>query len=115
MSSAWHPPPVHLTPSSCRLAELSFGPPLGTFATEYASDHLRLEQGDCLILYTDGVTEARHDTEMLGEARLVEAVRGFRGRSAEDIAQGVADAARAFGTRLRDDLQVVVVRLSRDP
>ena len=67
---------------------------------------------DYLVLYTDGVTEARHDGELFGEQRLLEVVTGLRGRSAQVVADCVRDAALAFAGHLRDDLQVVVLRLA---
>ena len=62
------------------------------------------------MLYTDGVTEARRGAELLGEHRLLETVRGLRGRSAQEVAEGARDTALAFAGKLRDDLQVVVLR-----
>jgi serine phosphatase RsbU (regulator of sigma subunit) len=68
---------------------------------------------DYLVLYTDGVTEARQETELLGEKRLLEIVEGLRGHSAQEVAEGVRDAASEFADgRLNDDLQVVVLRLA---
>ena len=68
---------------------------------------------DYLVLYTDGVTEARRDGELLGERRLLEIVEGLRGRSAQEVTDGVRDAASEFADgRLRDDMQVVVLRLA---
>jgi len=67
---------------------------------------------DYLVFYTDGVTEARRESDLFGEERLLKAVSGLRGRSAQEVAEGVRDVALAFGGELRDDLQVVVVRLA---
>ena len=67
---------------------------------------------DYLVLYTDGVTEARRGGELLGEQRLLEIVVGLRGRSAQEVAEGVRYAAAAFAGRLSDDLQVVVLGLA---
>ncbi len=69
---------------------------------------------DYLVLYTDGVTEARHDDELFGEEPPVEGVvQSLRGSSVwTRWPKPYADAARGFGGQLRDDLQVVVVRLS---
>jgi serine phosphatase RsbU (regulator of sigma subunit) len=49
---------------------------------------LRLGPGDLLLVYSDGVTEARggpSGTEMLGEARLRNAVAGCAGSTPEDV------------------------------
>jgi serine phosphatase RsbU (regulator of sigma subunit) len=56
------------------------------------------------------VTEARRDRELFGEQRLVAAVAGLRGRSAQELADGVLKAVTAFAGRLRDDLQIVTLR-----
>ncbi len=112
-ASAGHPSPVHLAAFSCRPLSVTFGPPLGSFERPYVNDHAMLTVEDYLVFYTDGVTEARRaDRELLGEQRLLEIVAGLRGRSAQEVAEGVRDAAIAFGGRLRDDLQVVVLRLA---
>ncbi|MGZ4199335.1 MAG: GAF domain-containing protein, partial [Thermoleophilia bacterium] len=111
-ASAGHPAPVHLGAFSCRLLDVAFGPPLGSFSRAYANAHAMLTLEDYLVLYTDGVTEARQGIEMLGSDRLLEVVAGLRGRSAQEVADGVRDAALAYAGRLRDDLQVVVLRLA---
>jgi PAS domain S-box-containing protein len=111
VASAGHPAPIHLSSRSCQVMDLAFGPPLGSFPHDYGASHVMLTLDDYLMLYTDGVTEARRGAELFGEARLLEAVEALRGGTAEEMAQGIADAALGFG-QLRDDLQVVVLRLS---
>ena len=112
VASAGHPAPIHLTASSCQLFEPPFGPPLNTFVRDYGVAHLTLALDDYLVLYTDGVTEARRGSELFGEERLFEIVSGLRGRSAQEVAIGVREAASRFAAgRLNDDLQVVVLRL----
>ena len=111
-ASAGHPSPVHLGAFSCRTLDVAFGPPLGSFDHSYLNAHAMLTLEDYLVLYTDGVTESRKGTELFGEQRLLEVVSGLRGRSAQAVAEGLRDAALAFAGRLRDDLQVVVVRLA---
>jgi sigma-B regulation protein RsbU (phosphoserine phosphatase) len=110
-ASAGHPPPVHLSPSSCGLLELRFGVPLGSFDEDYLHAELQLTPDDALVLYTDGVTEARRGRELFGYERLVEAVSALRGSSVQELAEGVRDAAVGFAGRLRDDLHVVAFRL----
>ena len=112
-ASAGHPAPVRLGAFTCRALDVRYGPPLGTLERPYDNAHAMLTLEDYLVLYTDGVTEARHEVELLGEKRLLEIVDGLRGRSAQEVAEGVRDAALEFAGRLRDDLQVVVLRLAR--
>ena len=111
-ASAGHPAPVHLGAFTSRTLEVAFGPPLGTFERPFANAHVMLTLEDYLVLYTDGVTEARRNGELFGEQRLIEMVSSLRGRSAQEVAEGVRDAALGFAGRLRDDLQVVVLRLA---
>ena len=111
-ASAGHPAPAHLGAFSCQTLEVAFGPPLGTFEHSYANAHATLTLDTYLVLYTDGVTEARRGAALLGEKRLLEVVADLRGGSAQEVAAGVRDAALAFAGRLRDDLQVVVLRLA---
>jgi serine phosphatase RsbU (regulator of sigma subunit) len=111
-ASAGHPAPVHLSALACLPLKVAFGPPLGSFEHDYANAQAVLTLEDYLVLYTDGVTEARRGGELFGEARLIELVAELRGGSAQQVADGVRDAVLAYGGRLRDDLQVVVLRLA---
>ena len=72
-ASAGHPAPIHLGPNVCRPLAVPFGPPLGSFEHSYECAHAMLTLDDSLVLYTDGVTEARRAGEMYGERRLIEA------------------------------------------
>jgi hypothetical protein len=102
-----------LSAAACGVLDVVFGPPLGSFGHTFENAEVALDRNDSLVLYTDGVTEARQGIRMFGEARLLEAVSDLHGHPAQAVADGVADAARAFGGgRLRDDLQVVVLRLT---
>jgi serine phosphatase RsbU (regulator of sigma subunit) len=80
--------------------------------SDYATAHVTLTPEDSLVLYTDGVIEAHRGDELFGEERLAEAVTGLRGRSAQGLADGVLEAVETFADRLRDDLQVVTLRLA---
>ncbi|HWM10850.1 MAG TPA: GAF domain-containing SpoIIE family protein phosphatase, partial [Solirubrobacteraceae bacterium] len=76
---------------------------------------LRLEAGDTLVLYTDGVVDARAaDAERFGEARLRDAVDAAAGAgSAEAVAAAVDEAVAAFEPgRTRDDRAILVLRVS---
>jgi PAS domain S-box-containing protein len=109
-ASAGHLPPVHLSARPGRLLDVVFGTPLGSFECRYADSRAALTPGDYLVLYTDGLTEARRDGEIFGEKRLLETVGDLRGRSAQDVAEALREAALAFAGSLGDDLHVVVLR-----
>jgi phosphoserine phosphatase RsbU/P len=111
-ASAGHPAAVHLGAFTCRPLDVVFGLPLGLFERAYINGHAMLAVDDYLVLYTDGVTEARRDGEMFGEQRLIETVEGLRGRSAQEVAEAVRGAVLGYCGQLRDDLELVVLRLA---
>ena len=58
---------------------------------------LRLNPGDCLVLYTDGVTEAfSPQGDMFGEERLIEVLRGMHGSSASELLEKIETAVQKF-------------------
>ncbi len=72
-----------------------------------------LQPGDSLILYTDGVTEARNSAgEFFDDDRLVDVVKTHANASAEKIAAQIVGAVEAFtdGHPRSDDLTLVVIR-----
>jgi serine phosphatase RsbU (regulator of sigma subunit) len=69
------------------------------------------EPGAVVVLYTDGVVEARRDGELYGEARLDRLLAEHRQVPAQQLAEVVLeDCRRWVGGDLRDDCAVVVVR-----
>lgn len=73
-----------------------------------------LGAGDAIVLYTDGVTEARAFGEEFGEARLRAVLAESAGMPAQVIAERVAHEVSDFtGGALQDDLAVLVVSAAR--
>jgi phosphoserine phosphatase RsbU/P len=71
----------------------------------------RLEDGDVLVLYTDGVTEARRGREEFGEERLIELLGRFAGSTAAELTAAVEDEVLAFQEGVaRDDIAVLAIR-----
>src|SRR5204862_54189 len=77
----------------------------------------QLEPGAAVVLYTDGIVEARHGGELYGNERLQEVLAGNAGAEAEQLAKAVVADARGFGGgELSDDGAVVAVdRATRAP
>jgi PAS domain S-box-containing protein len=69
-----------------------------------------LDAGESLVLYTDGVTEARTTGDVYGSAGLEELLRAAAGEDAAGIAARVDRAAAHAGAR-RDDVAVLVGRV----
>jgi PAS domain S-box-containing protein len=114
VSRAGHPPPL-VVRSAGRVDPLGRpGTLLGPFAeVRLHDDAAELTPGDALVLYTDGITEARRDGEMFGEDRLRSLLRDLAGRGAEEIARAVERAVAAHhGGPLGDDLALLVLRVS---
>jgi serine phosphatase RsbU (regulator of sigma subunit) len=78
---------------------------------EYEEVCASLEIGAAVVLYTDGVLEARRDGELYGVERLDRILARERRRPAGQIARAVLDDCRAFSRgELADDCAVVVVK-----
>jgi sigma-B regulation protein RsbU (phosphoserine phosphatase) len=92
----------------------STGLPLGLFCqAQYTVKQLRLDTGDSLALYSDGITEAQDpDGTEYGEERLARSLRTYLGEDTRAIADGVLrDLARFRGMRAQgDDMTLLLVR-----
>jgi serine phosphatase RsbU (regulator of sigma subunit) len=81
--------------------------------TEYSSHTLRLEPGDVLFLYTDGVTEAMdRDGRFFGEGRLESYLGQQRSATEQEIVDGVFERLETFvaGAPQSDDITVLAFR-----
>jgi serine phosphatase RsbU (regulator of sigma subunit) len=81
---------------------------------DYTQQSLQLAPGDCLLLYTDGITEAMNaESEMFGDDRLASVFAQLApNRSAQRIVDGLVEALEQFrrGQIGTDDVTAVVVR-----
>jgi sigma-B regulation protein RsbU (phosphoserine phosphatase) len=112
-SNAGHNPPFLLKASHHRVEQLAHGGPvLGpTPDATYTRGFAKLDPGDLLCLYSDGVVEAhdRHDREF-GMDRLQRVVKSNRSGSAEQIGREVLARVGRWGREGEDDRTIVIVK-----
>lgn len=91
------------------------GTVLGAFPDmRYPEDHIHLREGDMLILYTDGVTEAMSESmEEFGTERLIDMAMTVRSRPAKKIAAAIKRAVLSFSKQAvpGDDLTLVILKV----
>jgi serine phosphatase RsbU (regulator of sigma subunit) len=77
----------------------------------------RLDPGDLLTLYTDGVTEAFDDVgEEFGEERFLDAVHRHRHRSPQSLLASLLDEVRDWSAEEQhDDVTLIVARRRASP
>ena len=86
----------------------------GFDTTQYKEAEIQLESGDCLFLYTDGLTEAHNaSSELYGEKRLLDKLNSIKTRGGEGFLKQIADDVNAFakGTDPFDDLTMMVLKV----
>jgi len=73
----------------------------------------RLTAGDLIVIYSDGITEARDEAgEDFGEDRLLESVQSRSGATADEILEGLFRDVDVFvaGAPQHDDMTAIVLR-----
>jgi sigma-B regulation protein RsbU (phosphoserine phosphatase) len=79
---------------------------------EFTDEVVPLAHGDVLLLFTDGLTEARAGVEFFGDTRLRDALSRCAGGSAADVVAGVLAAVDKFSAgRQRDDVALFALRV----
>jgi serine phosphatase RsbU (regulator of sigma subunit) len=114
LASAGHMPALLRDSGGAVRAVGRHGLPLGLFERPDLHDtRLTLTQGDTLLLYTDGVTEARRGREQYGEERLRDLFADAGRLSAYDLAKAVEDDVLFFtGGPHTDDIAVLALRVT---
>ncbi len=106
-ASAGHPPPIIVGPSRHRPVTVSSAPPIGVgFPTGQRQTVLPMPEGASVMIYSDGLLEARVDGVPLGPERLGEWLAEFGpGATAKEMLDRVVEHA----DRVPDDLAAVVL------
>ncbi|MFI5251036.1 MAG: PP2C family protein-serine/threonine phosphatase [Bacteroidota bacterium] len=102
-----------LNDSTCELLETT-GQVLGPFPeATFKTENFLMKQGDILLLYTDGVTEARDEAgNFFGENRLNDLLINYKDLSSRDIALQILQEVQVFsaGADYSDDKTLVVIK-----
>jgi phosphoserine phosphatase RsbU/P len=110
-TNAGHNPPL-LVRSNGTIRLARGGPVLGVFPqSRFDSGEVELEDGDRLVLFTDGITEARSASGgEFGEERLERIVAASPQVSARALSDRILSAARTFrGEAFEDDATLIVI------
>ena len=113
--TAGHPPPAVVGLAGVREL-LTSGPVLGAFGgLNYEPAAATLAPGESLVLYTDGLTEARDATgAFFGVERVLESLDRLRDAGPREIAETLYREIREFsGGTLRDDVAALTLRPTR--
>ncbi|MDQ7824089.1 MAG: GAF domain-containing protein [Candidatus Eremiobacteraeota bacterium] len=114
-SSAGHEPPIYCSHATRELRLLETeGLLIGvSYDAKFRQEEITFENNDILVLYTDGITEARGGKgEIFGLERLMEIVKKHAHLDPQTIANRIYTAVQKYTRRkLSDDFSLLVVRL----
>jgi serine phosphatase RsbU (regulator of sigma subunit) len=111
VACAGHPAPLLVAPDGTVEQLGVHGLALGVDPGQtYEEKSATLERGGALVVYTDGVIEARREGEFYGAERLIEVVGASLQHPAAEIARAAIDDCRAFAGDLADDCAIVVIK-----
>jgi PAS domain S-box-containing protein len=113
LANAGHPPPILVRADGAVEMPTNGDTIIGVFEdASWSTRSLALHDGDLLVAYTDGITEARRQGELFGPERLAAVVQALRDRSIEEIADRVIAGVRDFaGHEPNDDLALIALRV----
>jgi sigma-B regulation protein RsbU (phosphoserine phosphatase) len=117
--NAGHNPPLVVRGESSDIFTLhARGIALGIMPSiTLAESEVRLEPGDVLLMYTDGITEARNtEAEEFGVERLTRLLIDNRRRRADEIVRTICDAVREFVGEAEpfDDMTLVALKRAEE-
>jgi hypothetical protein len=111
LSVAGHPPPAILTRQRAFFVDTPPGLPLGASRSTYTETVHTLMPDERLVLYTDGVTQARSGEEPFGESGLLRVLAENLEQDPQELADTVLSIVLDFsGGRREDDIVVAVLK-----
>jgi sigma-B regulation protein RsbU (phosphoserine phosphatase) len=117
--NAGHNPPLHLHSKSVSFTQLKkSGMWLGVDSKAiYTDDSGSVSEGDLLVFYTDGVSEAENKQgKAFGEEGLKSVVLKHRGKTPQGLCKQVIEAVQEFtgSSELSDDITLLIVKRGKN-
>ena len=116
--NAGHNTPYVIGESGVSPVQGAHGIPLGIFGDyEYVTETCCIAPGDCLFVYTDGVTEAMDaESAFFSDKRLEAVLKRLAGGPARAVVSEVIASVRDFasGEPQADDIAVMAIRLGKN-
>ena len=116
-SNAGHNRPVLIEANgNVRLINQDTGIIMGIRNAQFRKEHIRLEKGDMLYIYTDGVTEARNkNNDMFGEEQLLSSVSSAD-NDPQAVCRKVFSDVNRFSCQCEqfDDITMLAIKFERD-
>ncbi|MCX8007926.1 MAG: SpoIIE family protein phosphatase [Coriobacteriia bacterium] len=111
--SAGHPDPVVCIDGACVEFETTRSLPLGMFSdARYEEFEIPLAPGHVLVMFSDGVLEARRGTDAFGETRVRQVLASTNAADPQVVAESLLAAVTAHSDGVRlDDIAVVALCL----
>ena len=123
-TNAGHNPPLHFRGNRDYKKLTANGLIIGFLPKqEYKQHTSKIDPGDVLVLYTDGITEAvrevaaKDEDKYFGEARLIDAIKKNLNKSAREIQSAILKAISDFTAEApqNDDITLVVIKHTKNP
>lgn len=112
-SNAGHNPPLLWKSADKSIIQLNpTGPAIGLIKNpEYKSETISIESGDILLIYTDGLTEARNGQKTeFGKDRLIDSLGIHTEKTSDEILEALKEDVNSFAGEFNDDVTMVVLK-----
>jgi len=113
--NAGHTPPIRISAAGDADGYMNVRPNMPLYAFEnwnYVQESVVLQKGDRLVLYTDGVTEAKNMKNcFFGSQATLQSLLDGRGKPFKDMVRGLLDNIKAFAQKARqhDDVTILCI------
>ncbi|HZD60468.1 MAG TPA: GAF domain-containing SpoIIE family protein phosphatase, partial [Anaerolineae bacterium] len=111
--NAGHPHPIYCSSKEKACFEFESDDPALSLIPgyQYSQEEVNLLPNDILVLYTDGLIEARQQHEFFGIERAKSIIEKNKNQTVEEITKSLINVCKTFsGGRLKDDIAILVLK-----